>query len=119
MRVLSRKKNLPPESRRLAYSEGEILGGKDAAEVLFIVHNKDTVGSLSGTELTGVSDRDGLGHRQGGQRSQGGHGAGLVLLSLRPLSSGRRSGSFASWSSLDEIVFNLPSEGLLVLLNSR
>ncbi|KAI3481757.1 hypothetical protein L1887_55604 [Cichorium endivia] len=58
------------------HTEGEVLGGEDAGEMLFLVDDEHAVGALGSAQLTRIGDADGLGNGECGQRTQRRDGAG-------------------------------------------
>ena len=96
--------NMNAEQRKKSggwtYSESEILGGEDTAEMLLLIDDEDAIGSFSSAELGSVGDGNVVRHGEGGEGTEGGDGAllgsrsGALLLLLLLLLALRR-GSFA------------------------
>ena len=96
------------------YSEREILGGEDAAQVFVLIDNEDAVGPLRRAELTRVRDAHAMRDGQGGEGTEGRDGALLGSRDALAAGGGARGGAGAlrAGSLAGEFAFDLLADGL-------
>lgn len=97
------------------YPKGEVLGGEDTAQALFLVDDENTVGTFGSTELTGIGDAHALGHSEGRAGAESSNSAllGLFAVPLASLTLGLGLGSLGGLAALSrKLIFDLLAQRL-------